>query len=126
MVIERPSFHRKGWGYELWLVNNEKYCGKILHFNVGKRCSFHYHLKKHEHFYIAQGCFDLFTSWGDELEKAVKTTLHVGDVVEIPTGLRHQMVSVLTNGEFFYGDGEIIEISTQHFEDDSFRIIRGD
>lgn len=110
--------HEKGWGYELWLVNNEKYCGKILSFKAGKRCSFHYHKKKHEHFYISKGRFLLKRSWDDDLEKAEQIWLEVGDVVEIPRWLRHQMIAEV--------DSEIIEISTQHFEDDSHRVVLGD
>ena len=26
------EIHLKGWGSEKWIVNNESYCGKILHF----------------------------------------------------------------------------------------------
>ena len=26
---------QKGWGKEIWLANNNKYCGKILKFNAG-------------------------------------------------------------------------------------------
>ena len=33
----------KGWGYEKWIVNTPEYCGKLLFFNEGKRCSWHYH-----------------------------------------------------------------------------------
>jgi len=110
--------HEKGWGYELWLVNNEKYCGKRLIFHAGKRFSFHYHKKKHEHFYVVKGSFILRTSWEDDWAKADRITLVIGDVVEIPPGLRHQLVALQ--------DSEIIEISTQHFEDDSFRVVRGD
>ena len=40
-LTTNPEHHPKGWGYELWLVNNEKYCGKILHFEKDRRCSFH-------------------------------------------------------------------------------------
>ena len=36
----------KGWGRETWLHNDEKYCGKILFFNAGKKCSLHYHKLK--------------------------------------------------------------------------------
>ena len=28
-------FVKKGWGYEKWITNTEKYCGKILYFNLG-------------------------------------------------------------------------------------------
>ena len=45
----------KGWGYEKWIVNTEEYCGKLLFFNEGKRCSWHYHKLKDEVFYIQSG-----------------------------------------------------------------------
>ena len=31
------EIHLKGWGSEKWIVNNESYCGKILHFEQGKK-----------------------------------------------------------------------------------------
>ena len=42
----------KGWGYEKWIVNSPLYCGKILWFCKDKKCSWHYHKKKDEVFYI--------------------------------------------------------------------------
>jgi quercetin dioxygenase-like cupin family protein len=41
-----------------------------------------------------------------------------GDSFHIYPGLRHQMIA--------FEDSELFEFSTQHFEEDSFRIIRGD
>lgn len=113
-----PGFHKKGWGYELWLANNNEYCGKILHFDATKRCSFHYHKQKKEHFYILKGAFLLKLSWDDNYEKAEEHDIFEGTVLEIPVGLRHQMIAKT--------DSDIIEISTQHFEDDSYRIVKGD
>jgi len=113
-----PEFHPKGWGYELWLVNGEKYCGKILHFFRNKKCSFHYHKLKAEHFYCASGKFLLKLSWGDDITEAVEVVFEKGQVVEIPIGLRHQMIAL--------EEGELIEISTQHLEDDSYRVAPGD
>jgi mannose-6-phosphate isomerase-like protein (cupin superfamily) len=113
-----PEIHRKGWGYELWLVNGEKYCGKILHFNEGKKCSFHYHKLKTEHFYIQKGSFILRLGWSDFYEKSEERLINNGLVIEIPVGLRHQMIAL--------EDSDIVEISTQHFEDDSYRIVKGD
>ena len=46
----------KPWGHELWIYNSELYCGKILFFNKGKRCSWHYHEIKDETF----SCYSLF------------------------------------------------------------------
>ena len=42
------KFVKKGWGHELWIVNKEEYCGKLLFFNKDKCCSFHYHEDKDE------------------------------------------------------------------------------
>ena len=49
------KFVPKGWGFEKWIVNNEEYCGKLLYFVKGKRCSFHYHKLKDEVFYLQSG-----------------------------------------------------------------------
>ena len=43
LVIEEDIYVPKGWGYEHWIVNKKEYCGKILFFKKGKRCSWHYH-----------------------------------------------------------------------------------
>jgi mannose-6-phosphate isomerase-like protein (cupin superfamily) len=121
MNVTRPEFHEKGWGYELWIVNNDKYCGKILHFYPGKRCSFHYHKIKHEHFYVSYGMFQIRLANTEKEVYTLKTTektLYAGNVIEIPTGLIHQMIALV--------ESEIIEISTQHFEDDSYRVVNGD
>ena len=53
--MEERNFVPKGWGYEDWIVNKEEYCGKLLFFKKGKRCSWHYHKLKDETFYIYKG-----------------------------------------------------------------------
>lgn len=119
--ITLAEFHEKGWGYELWLTNNEKYCGKILHFNPNKRCSLHYHKLKHEHFYVLKGLFKVsLADTTDEVYslKCKELLLLTGSVLEIPPLKIHQMISLC--------ESEIVEISTQHFEKDSYRIIKGD
>src|SRR5262252_2427182 len=42
----------KGWGREVWIVNGDLYCGKILEIRKGKRCSLHFHKIKNESFYL--------------------------------------------------------------------------
>ena len=61
---------------------------------------------------------ELFYSYGDHLELASKIFLSEGDTFHIPVGLRHQMVA--------HRDTELFEFSTQHFDDDSYRITPGD
>jgi mannose-6-phosphate isomerase-like protein (cupin superfamily) len=110
-----PVKHPKGWGYELWIANNEKYCGKILHFNKGKRCSYHYHKLKKETFYVESGKVEL--RYGDKFSSK-KLVLHPGDSFEVPTGLIHQI--------FAMQESKIFEFSTTHYESDSYRIELGD
>lgn len=113
-----PEKHPKGWGYEIWVTNTPEYCGKILHFEEGKKCSFHYHKRKHEHFFVVSGRFLLKFGWDDNYENSVEKVIFRGEAVEIPIGMRHQMIALES--------GDLMEVSTEHFEDDSFRVIPGD
>lgn len=29
LTVKKPEYHPKGWGYELWIHNDAKYCGKL-------------------------------------------------------------------------------------------------
>ena len=62
------KFVPKGWGFEKWIVNNEKYCGKLLYFAKGKKCSWHYHKIKDEVFYIQSGKILVKFSDQDDIE----------------------------------------------------------
>ena len=112
------EIHSKGWGYEKWIVNVEEYCGKLLFFEEGKKCSWHYHKIKDETFYLQSGKILLYYGDTDNLEDAKNVTLVPGDKFHIYRGLRHQMVAIEPS--------ELFEFSTQHFEDDSYRVIKGD
>jgi len=39
------------------MVNNNKYCGKLLQFNKNTKFSMHYYIKKDERWYIIKGSF---------------------------------------------------------------------
>ncbi len=112
------NFVPKGWGFEKWIVNTEEYCGKLLYFVKGKKCSWHYHKLKDETFYIQSGKIILKYSDDDEMNYADEIILNKGDKFHIYRTLRHQMFA-LENTELF-------EFSTQHFDEDSYRIIKGD
>ena len=43
---------KKVWGKELWIVNCDKYCGKLLYLDKGATSSYHYHKEKQETFYV--------------------------------------------------------------------------
>lgn len=112
------KFVPKGWGFEKWIVNNEEYCGKLLYFVKGKRCSWHYHVLKDEVFYIQSGKMLVKYSEDDDLDNAQELILERGDNFHVYRGLRHQMLAL--------EDTELFEFSTQHFDSDSYRIQKGD
>lgn len=107
----------KGWGYEVIIVNNELYCGKILHFNQGAKFSMHFHIKKKETWYVSSGSF-LFrwinTSNADVIEEA----LWPGDTITNEIGEPHQIICI--------EEGDIFEVSTNHQDSDSYRVGKGD
>jgi len=112
------KFVPKGWGFEKWIVNCKEYCGKLLYFVKGKRCSWHFHKLKDEVFYIQSGSVLVKYSDSDDLENASEIVLTKGDNFHVYRGLRHQMIAL--------EDTELFEFSTQHFDEDSKRIIKGD
>lgn len=119
------NFVKKGWGYEKWLVNKPEYCGKLLFFEQGKKCSFHKHELKDEVFYIYEGKLKVWWSFDDEIpieegefENKGIEILNPDDTFYVPTGMRHQMLGI--------EDTVMFEFSTQHFDEDSIRIKKGD
>lgn len=112
------KFVPKGWGFEKWIVNCNEYCGKLLYFVKGKKCSWHYHVLKDEVFYIQSGKILLKYSDQDDLDDANEIILSRGENFHIQRGLRHQMLAL--------EDTELFEFSTQHFDSDSHRVIKGD
>lgn len=120
LMMEENIYVPKGWGYEHWIVNKKEYCGKILFFKKGKRCSWHYHKLKDETFYIQSGRLEVTYGWNDRKTSnfITKTVLEEGDSFHVPVGMRHQMKGLT--------DVVMFEFSTQHFDEDSIRILKGD
>lgn len=101
------ELYEKSWGREEWLANNNLYCGKILCVNKGTTCSVHFHKIKDETFYVLSGDVAF-------LKNNNVFILSEGETVHIPIDTPHCFGGI-------GGDAKIIEISTQHFEDDSHR-----
>ena len=118
MISSEIKHVPKGWGYEKWIVNTDEYCGKLLFFDEGKRCSWHYHNLKDETFYLQSGRILLYYGDSDDLAKANDCILEPGDKFHIYRGLRHQMIAVESS--------ELFEFSTEHCDEDSYRVIKGD
>ena len=109
---------KKGWGGEVWIANNELYCGKLLRLDKGKKCSLHYHKLKTESFYLHKGRLLMRIMESPEATTIDEFELEAGQCMDIPTGLVHQMVAL--------EDSELFEFSTQHFDSDSHRLMKGD
>ncbi len=130
------KFVPKSWGYEDWLANSPLYCGKDLFIKKGKRLSLHFHNLKTESFFCQSG--EVFLEFYDDVELDCKfpdwksfdyfvynspgvvscLTLRPGDSFHIPIGRRHTLIALL--------DSHIFEFSTEHFDSDSIRILKGD
>jgi mannose-6-phosphate isomerase-like protein (cupin superfamily) len=115
--IQHPKKVEKKWGYELWIHNNADYCGKLLVFTKsGNKFSMHYHMIKDETWYVQKGAFQF--DWIDtENGERCYTQIQEGDVIEIKKGLPHQLTALTEEATVF-------EVSTQHFDEDSYRIYR--
>tara|TARA_Y100001973_G_C5136728_1_gene300727 strand:- start:193 stop:561 length:369 start_codon:yes stop_codon:yes gene_type:complete len=113
----QPEIVQKGWGHEVIFVNNELYCGKLLSFKKGYQFSMHFHMQKDETWYVNQGRIRI--TWIDTDTAVAHTViLEEGDVWRNKPGEPHQ-VKALT-------DSVIFEVSTQHFDEDSYRVMPGD
>lgn len=124
-LVEHMTYAPKSWGSEIWVVNNEKYCGKVLRINASKHCSFHYHKVKEETLTVVSG--QVLLLYADQSEA---TTLAVNDVpaeVAVLSRVLHpgQAWHVLPGHvhQFFaLEDSVIFETSTHHLDDDCYRI----
>jgi mannose-6-phosphate isomerase-like protein (cupin superfamily) len=107
----------KGWGEELIIENNDKYCGKMLIFKAGCKFSMHYHMIKDETWYVDKGEF--IYRWIDtETAEVHEQHLKVGDIVRQRPGQPHQLEAKT--------EGTIFEVSTTHSDSDSYRVWKGD
>jgi len=107
----------KGWGHEVVFENNELYCGKLLCFKAGAKFSMHYHLIKDETWYVKEGTF-IYRYIDTRNAEVMESTLREGDSVRQMPGQPHQLEAVT--------DGVVFEVSTQHFDSDSYRVWKGD
>ena len=77
----------------------------------------HYHIEKEETWYVAKGRLEL-SYYNLTNANRVTKTINEGMVVDIKPNIPHKLKAL--------EDSEIIEVSTQHFEHDSYRVEPGD
>ena len=111
-----PDYHNKNWGREIWLCNNDEFCGKILEIDAGSGFSVHFHVNKREVFYILEGKGIL--NWIDlETAERREGILEQGMIIEIPRLMPHQIIAE--------SNMKVIEFSTHHEDSDSYRVEPG-
>lgn len=113
----------KAWGREVIFANygqeNLDYCGKLLIYDkAGAKGSMHFHMRKHETFYIQQGMFKIHYIVKDTAELK-NIILKEGDTWVNEPGQPHQIESLEDNSI-------LIEASTFHQDSDTYRVIPGD
>jgi mannose-6-phosphate isomerase-like protein (cupin superfamily) len=117
MKVTKAIRHKKAWGWEDWIVNNSEYCGKILHFFKGAQFSMHFHSRKRETWYVLSGSLGLTVIDTKTAEKSF-FRLTKGQVFTVDRLVPHQL--------FAHEESEVLEVSTPHYEDDSYRVEKGD
>lgn len=100
---------KKVWGKEVWIVNCEKYCGKLLYLDKGAVSSMHYHKVKQETFYALSGQTGLHIAGKDYMLNPASRPK------TIYPGQEHQFIG-------FSKGIVILEISTYHSEEDVVRL----
>lgn len=101
----------KRWGSETIITNNSLYCGKKLFIKKDHYLSYHRHLIKDEVLMVFEG--SMFFTYGTSLNDYKTIKMTPGEAFHVSPGLIHQMYAI--------SDVLIIEFSTTHSDEDSYR-----
>jgi len=113
------GFVKKGWGHELIFATNDLYCGKIMHFDKkGAKSSMHFHAKKDETWYVAQGSF-LLRLIDTKTSQITQKVLKKGETWRNKPLEPHQVESL-------EDDSQIFEVSSKDTVEDNYRVMPGD
>ena len=104
---ELPRRVEKPWGHEIIWAHTEKYVGKLLMLETGKRLSFQYHEATDEWIHVLEG--RLLLTLEDEHGVIVDRELQAGDGAWVPTGRRHRYAAIER--------ATMIEVSTPELND---------
>ena len=110
MTAERPDAARrveKPWGHELIWAHTDRYVGKIIVIEAGKRLSLQRHVVKDESIYVVSGHLRLTLE--DETGTIGVVDLEAGDHRHVPTGRIHRFEAIERT--------ELLEISTPELDD---------
>jgi len=102
-----PRTVPKPWGHELIWALTDRYCGKILVIETGRRLSLQRHERKEESIHVVSGRLLLYLE--DDTGTVVATELGPGQGAHIPTGRIHRYEALER--------AEILEVSTPEIDD---------
>lgn len=110
------------WGYQIRMVNNELYCGKLLILENRERGGWHYHKKKTETFIVLAGEVYLDVSVEDEhgWSTVFNGILTVGKQITIAPMERHFMQKWPET--VFDKPAVILEVSTHDDDEDTYYV----
>ena len=107
----------KGWGSEEIWATNDKYCGKLLHFNAGAKFSMHFHAEKEETWYVLSGKF-IVKGINTKNASTYEELLQQGETWHNYPLEPHQLICLEA--------GTVIEVSTPDSVEDNYRVSPGD
>jgi len=108
--VTEPAARRrvdKPWGHELIWVLTDRYCGKVIVIETGRRLSLQYHERKDESVYVISGRLRLHLE--DDAGLMTVRELGPGDSARVPVGRRHRFEAAERV--------ELIEVSTPELDD---------
>jgi quercetin dioxygenase-like cupin family protein len=97
----------KPWGHEVIWAHAEKYVGKLLVIETGKRLSFQYHDVKDEWIHVLEG--RLLLTLEDDGGVVRERELGAGEGARVPTGRKHRYTAIER--------ATLIEVSTPELND---------
>ncbi len=97
----------KPWGHELIWAHTERYVGKLIVIEAGKRLSLQYHERKDESIFVVRGRLRLELE--DETGRLVELELGPGEHRRIPTGRKHRFSGIERV--------ELMEVSSPELDD---------
>jgi mannose-6-phosphate isomerase-like protein (cupin superfamily) len=102
-----PRYVDKPWGNELIWVLTDRYCGKVITIDAGRRLSLQRHKVKDESVYVVSGLLRLHLE--DDSGKIQAIDLGPGGTRRVPPGRKHRFEALERV--------ELVEISTPELDD---------
>lgn len=97
----------KPWGHELVWAHTDRYVGKLLVIETGKRLSFQYHEAKDEWIHVLEG--RLLLTLENDAGVVEDRELGAGEGARVPIGRRHRYTAIER--------ATLIEVSTPELDD---------